>query len=369
MNEKLDRDFASDLEPDDDEFSLIELANTVLRQWRLVLVLPVLFALAVGLYTYSKERMYAASASFFPKESEGRAIGGAFALAQQFGVDLGSKGPTQSPQFYVDLLQSRALLRKVVESKYQVVGPDGNAESVTLTQFYRRKDGTERPWIQAVDIVRPRIVPSIARQTGVVRITVTSPQPALSEQIAERLLDLLNAFNLEMLQKRAEQENRFVGERLAEAQTKLLAAESALQSFQRQNRQFENSPDLMFENGRLQRQVDARQEVYTSLLRSQEQTRIDAMRDTPLITVIDHPAESSEPQPRGTVGKALLAYLLGLGLAVGVAFMSESARRGRESKESGHREFQRLARQAWSDVRRPSRWFRRPENPATTGTG
>jgi hypothetical protein len=114
--EKPDRDFVTDLEPDDDEFSMIEIANTILRQWRVVLVLPILFALAVGLFTYSKERMYGASASFFPKESEGRAIGGAFALAQQFGVDLGaSKGPTQSPQFYVDLLLSRRLFRKVDE--------------------------------------------------------------------------------------------------------------------------------------------------------------------------------------------------------------------------------------------------------------
>jgi uncharacterized protein involved in exopolysaccharide biosynthesis len=368
MDEKSDRGVVTNLEPDDDEFSLIELANTILRHWRLVLALPILLALGVGLISYTRPRLYGASASFFPKESDGRSVGGAFALAQQFGVDLGSKGPTQSPQFYVDLLQSRALLRQVVESTYEVFGPDSMQRAMTLMQFYSRRDGSARPWLQTVDIVRKQVTPSIARQTGVVRVTVTSPQPGLSEQIAERLLNLVNTFNLEMLQQRAEQENRFLSDRVSEAQANMLAAEEALERFQRQNRQFQNSPELMFQNQRLQRQLDARQEVYTSLLRTREQTRIDAMRDTPLITVIDHATGTAEAQSRGTVAKALLAFLFGLGLAAMIAFLTDSARLGKKSADSGHLELQRLTRQFWSDVRRPSRWFRRPETQTARKT-
>src|SRR5437773_1119139 len=148
MDEHSDRDRMTDVESEDDEFSLIQIANAVLRQWRLVLVIPALFALAVGLITYSRPRLYEASASFFPQEAEGGRVSSAFALAQQFGVDLGgSKGPTQSPQFYADLVQSRALLRQVVESKYKV-NVDGATRDVTLMEFYRRKDGTPRPWLQ-----------------------------------------------------------------------------------------------------------------------------------------------------------------------------------------------------------------------------
>ena len=68
-------------------------------------------------------------------------------------------------------------------------------------------------------------------------------------------------------------------------------AERAREDFLRQNRGFGNSPELMSEHDRLQRQVAMRQEVYTSLLRSQEQARIDAVRDTPLLAFIDTPSE------------------------------------------------------------------------------
>src|SRR5687767_12441096 len=89
--------------PDDDEISLVEVANTVLRNWRVVLVLPVLLALAVGARTLTQERAYEASATFMPQAAEARGIGGAAALAQQFGVNLGTDRTGQSSAFYVDL--------------------------------------------------------------------------------------------------------------------------------------------------------------------------------------------------------------------------------------------------------------------------
>jgi hypothetical protein len=67
-----------------------------------------------------------------------------------------------------------------------------------------------------------------------------------------------------------------------------------------------------------------RQEVYTSLLRSQEQARADAVRDTPLFTVVDHtPGLRS---PRGAERCCVLAFMLGLMVAVAVAFIREATR-------------------------------------------
>jgi uncharacterized protein involved in exopolysaccharide biosynthesis len=354
---------------DKGEISLVEIASTMLRNWRLIVVLPVLLALAAGVWSFARDRTYAASASFVPQAAEGRSAGAAAALAQQFGVNLGTERPGQSPQFYVDLLlRSSTLLRQAVEAEYHLPGGQGQEWTGTLVQYWKfdAAGGRLPPWRLATEKLSEALSVSVSQVTGVVQLSVEADHPLLAERIAERLLQLLNAFNLEVRQSRAQEEGRFIGEALAEAQTELLTAEGLLQEFLRQNRQFVNSPELMFEHDRLQREVVMRQEVYTSLLRSQEQAKIDAVRDTPLFTVIDHPAGTAEPQGRGILMRALLAFVLGLIVAVFIAFVTEFARRSRQQDDPRYREFQGLARQAWSDARRPGKWLRRgdPAAPA-----
>lgn len=352
------------------EISLVEIGNAVLRNWRVIVTLPVLLALAAGVWSLRLDRTYAASASFMPQVAEGRSVGGAAALAQQFGVSLGTSSSGQSPQFYVDLLGSRTLLRQAVEGEYHLPASEGQAWVGTLVQYWDldEQGGPFPAWRRATERLSNAISASVNRETGVVQLRVSSVHPVLSEQIAGRLLELLNQFNLEVRQSRAQEEGRFISGRMSEAQTELLAAEEALQGFLRQNREFGNSPELTFEHERLQRQVTMRQEVYTSLLRSQEQARIDAVRDTPLFTVIDQPAGTAEPEGRGTVLRAILAFMLGLMLAILVAFLVEFGRRSRETEDPHYREFRDLAQEAWHDVRHPGRWMRRGEKEVPPST-
>jgi uncharacterized protein involved in exopolysaccharide biosynthesis len=369
MDHTLDYSTPPRPERQEDEISLVEIANTILRQWRLVVAVPLVLALVVGLWTLGQDRTYAASGSFITQAGEGRSGGGAAALAQQFGISLGTERPGQSPQFYVDLLRSRAVLKEAVESEYHMPAENGTIRRANLIDFFEiEADGHMLPpWRRAADRLRDQISTSVARETGLVHVTVSATHPALAEQIAERLLEILNTFNTEVRQNRAQEEGRFISGRLTEAQAELLAAENELQDFLRQNRVFRNSPELMFEHDRLQRQVAIRQEVYTSLLRSQEEARIDAVRDTPLITVVDHPAGTAEPQGRGTVIRVMLAFMVGLMVAVVVAFIREATRRGRDSEDPHYREFQGLARQAWADLRHPARWLRRGRNSVAAG--
>lgn len=361
MDHSSDSDVPPGPERRDDEISLVEIANPILRHWRMVVTVPLVLALVVGLWTLAQERTYAVSASFIPQAAEGRGGGGAVALAQQFGVSLGSERPGQSPQFYADLLRSRTVLRKAVESEYRLPADDGTMRRGTLIELFDiEEDGnTLPPWRRVADKLRDGISTFIARETGLVQLTVSASHPALAEQIAERLLEILDTFNTEVRQSRAQEEGRFIGGRLTEAQAELRAVETVLQDFLRQNREFRNSPELTFEYDRLQRQVAMRQEVYTSLLRSQDQARIDGLRDTPLFTIVDHPAGAAERQGRGTVLRAIIAFVLGLMVAVGVALIREATRRGRDSEDPHYREFQGLARQAWDDLRHPKRWVRR----------
>jgi len=95
-------------------------------------------------------------------------------------------------------------------------------------------------------------------------------------------------------QSQAAAERGFTEERMAEAQEELRAAENELQRFLQNNRQFQNSPELVFQHDRLQRRVAMRQQVYTSLVQSYEQARIDEVPNTPVITVVEYAEELRE---------------------------------------------------------------------------
>ena len=113
------------------------------------------------------------------------------------------------------------------------------------------------------------------------------------------MLDLLDSFNLETRQPQAASERRFVEERLGQAKDELLDAEDRLLTFLNQNREFQNSSQLSFEHDRLLREVRLRQDVVTSLTESHEQARIEEVRNTPVITIVQAPELPALPTDEG----------------------------------------------------------------------
>lgn len=346
---------------DETETSLIEVVNGLLRNWRAVLAFPFVLAVAVGAVSLSQSRTYAATASFVTQSVETRELSGAAVLAQQFGISLGTDGAGQAPQFYEDLLRSVTILRRAIETEYHVRSEAGESRRATLVQHWRlnEQDDPTPAWRRGVDRLRRSISTSVRRETGVIELTVFADDPLLAEQIATRLLELLNDHNLAVRQARAQGEADFVTGRLAEAQGELRTAEDALEAFLRENRDFSNSPNLTFQHDRLQRQVLALQEVYTALLRAREQARLDGMRDTPVLQIIDSPAGSSQPQSRNTALRTVIAFLLGLLLAIGLSTVREAGRRARLNNDPYYEEFGQLVRSLWSDIRHPRRWLGR----------
>lgn len=341
-----------------DEISFVEIAIVLLRNRRLLVILPLVLAAVVAGSTLMQDRTYRATASFMPHGAD-RGSSGAAMLARQFGMNISTDRPGQSPQFYADLLRGREILRQAVESEYRTT-VEGVQLEATLIEWFGVEDGSGPlpPWRRAVERLREDITVTLARETGVVQLAVSAESPLLAEQIAQRLLELLNIFNMETRQSQAVEEGRFVAARMEEAEEELRQAEDSLKGFLQQNRQFTNSPELVFEHERLQRFVAMRQQIYTTLVQAHEQSRIDAVRDTPVLTVIANPLGSAEPEGRGTILRAVLALILGFIVAVFVALAREFGRRTRSEDRDEYRELNKLRREAWSDLTAPRRIFR-----------
>ncbi len=344
-----------------EEISVVEVVNVLLRRRRLIILLPLVLAFAIGAFSLTRPRYYSAGAVFLPEAASSRQMSGAASLAQQFGISLGSQGVGQSLDFYAELLRGRTLLRGLVESEFLTRDPDGGpARQRTLIDYYDAEPvGVVPAWQSAIETVRSHLRVQTDVGTGSVSFTYQDTDPSLAEQVVTRLLELLNQFNVETRQSQATEEGRFVAERLEQATAELLAAEEELKRFLSNNRSFANSAELQFEHDRLQRAVALRQEVVASLSQSLERARIDAVRDTPVLTIVASPEESARPVPRGTVFKALVAFVAGVVIACILALIAELGKRLRAELPDQYEEFARLRAETLEDLRRPLRLLRR----------
>jgi len=265
----------------------------LLRRPRLVLGAPL--SLAVVAFSYFLFfGSYVATATFMP-QSSASGLGGLAGLAAQFGSRLpGGLGgdASESLDFYAGLLRSPALLERVAQREYRFRRSENDTALVTtnLYQLYGYADESESERTRLlVEQLQKRVTSSVNRLGNTVSLRVKAPYPELAQQISRQLLTSLNEFNLQQRQSAAGAQRRFAEERTVAARTELVVAEDSLRRFLQANRIYESDPRLVVEFNRFQRRIDLAQTVYTTLSQSLEESRIEEVRNTPVITVIDRP--------------------------------------------------------------------------------
>lgn len=309
---------AAPLHPDSSmsqSIPVLAIVNSVLRhRVRTLLVVVLLWAVTAAL-VLSAPLKYVSSASFSLQGSDARRLSG---LAAQIGLALPSgDGGQQSPAYYLELLESREILSQASAAVY-VDTVNGRPVRTALAEAYRIK-GTDTATVRddVIKALREAVTTSKSRETGIVHVSVTAPSPRLARQLLTRLLELLSDFNLKTRQSQAANERRFVEQRLTGISAELRTAEDRLQDFLLRNRGgAANAPELSFQRERLQREVMLRQQLHNSLAQNYEQARIDEVRDTPALTIIEAPNLPVRRAPRGLLRALILATALGLALGV-----------------------------------------------------
>jgi uncharacterized protein involved in exopolysaccharide biosynthesis len=341
----------------DDEVSLVGLVNVLLRNRSVLVVITLIFFVGSVTYRLTLPRTWTSAASFMPQRSDATPAG-LGSLAAQFGITVPNTRPGESPAFYADLLESRAILDPVLQTVFRIA--DGEEERRgTLAELYEIGGRSESLRQEgALRRLRDDVSVSTTRTTDVVHLSVTAPWRALAGLIAARMLELVNEFNLKTRQSQAGEERRFVESRMEEARSELSGAEDQLRRFLQRNREFRNSPELLLAHDRLQRDVIWRQEVFTSLAQAYEQARIEEVRSNPVITIIEAPVRPFRPDPRGLVKWTVVALFSGLAIAVLLAFVLDFLRRRDAQQGEEFREFERLRTETLKDLRRPWRLLR-----------
>lgn len=337
--------------------SPFRLLATLLRH-RILIIRCALAAvvLFVGV-TLALPRSWTVSASFIPQAR--KTPSNLAGLAAQFGVAIPMSDPSQTPPFYVDLLRSREILGKIVDTTYSFAGPDGPTHGKVTDYYWIWERDSARRREDGIWALRKDVGASFDLKTGVVDVQVSARYPDLALQVMQHLLAELNRFNLVTRQSQAAAERNFTATRLAEVQREMRQAEDALQVFLERNRDYRNSPLLTFQQDRLARRMNEQQALYSSLSQAYEQAKIEEVRDTPVFTVLETPELPARPDKRYLALKVLLGLVVGAGFGVGLGLLRDVGARSAIGGDPDFVEFVDLRRRTAEEFTHPLQLIRR----------
>ena len=325
---------------EDRPISLVMFAIVLLRWWRVIVAAGVLggiLGLTLGL---TAGRVYKSEATFIPQGTQD--VGALAGIGAQFGIRLPTgTGNVWGPPVYVELLRSATLLTPIATDTFNITEENRRAALMDLLRI----QGPTPPERVMYTVMRLQQIVRVDedRRLNAVRISVITDWPSLSYALVNRLVDAVNQFNLQTRKSQASAERQFADAQAAAAEQALREAEDRLQVFLQQNRgDVSGIPRLQFTRDRLQRDVQLRGQVLSSLLQGREDARLREVRDTPVITVLEAPRLAVVREPRRSVRKAIMYGLAWTALAVIAVFVLEGLRAMQQSGRPETRELIRM---------------------------
>ncbi|HEV8176156.1 MAG TPA: Wzz/FepE/Etk N-terminal domain-containing protein [Gemmatimonadales bacterium] len=335
------------------DISLFEMLSPLVRRWRLVAATALGCAALTAVVLLLQRPIYTAETNFTPETPGNSSVAGSIAglagLAGQLGLGSAS-GTSVSPDFFAELIHSREVLRSTLTTEFS--DPAARDKKRTLLELMDVRGGSSEERLQKGSRrLAAQSDASVEKTTGIVTLQVEMPDAQLAADVANRMIALLNQFNLERRQSQSHEQRRFTGDRLRDAEAELREAERAQLRFLQANRQYIGSPLLEFQAAQHERTVQVKQEVFLTLTKAHEEARIAEVRDTPVLTVID-PAvpPAMRSRPKRVLGVAVALIIGGL-FGIALAYIGAFRSRVRRDSTPDYVDFQA----AWDEARGRSR--------------
>lgn len=278
-----------------EQLSVLALINVLLRRWKLVVLPPLVLLAFVTLSPIVREPLAPQYRAETTLEVEGGSSAGS---SNPVAEALGIKPSLNTAGFpYAKELKSREFLSQMLEERFSFPA-DGAIRSGTLMSFggiegrtAKRREKKARDWLLSS-------VTFVPDPDGTTHMFVEMPWPALAESVSVRLVHKLNDRIVRRRQERVSRDRFYTLQILRAMQDSMDRAERRVETFVQRNRQYSNSPALQNEYNSLQRDFSIRQSMYSTLLSQYEGARIEEVRATRMIMVLDPPYVPDQDPPR-----------------------------------------------------------------------
>jgi uncharacterized protein involved in exopolysaccharide biosynthesis len=290
------------------ELSFLNLLLTHLRDRRRWLYLAFLVGIvAATVVILVTPKTYTARARVMPAVSDGgglAALAGSMIPSGLLSSSMLTKTAAEA-NLYLELLKSKTVCDSVLTQPG--ISPDDGGTLMSQWKPANPEIGRSR--------IRSMATAAHDRSTGIITLSVTTTEPALSAQIANALIQQLDLRKQQLDRDAARQSSVFLEHQLAGAREQLAAAESLRTEVLANNRNYLGSddPGLRTEVERAEAEVEFRRQVLLSLMQLKAGSEMEAEKSVPRLTVLEWaetPLFKSGPSIRKTVMMTTLGVMI-----------------------------------------------------------
>ena len=250
---------------------------------------------------------YKATATLLPETERSKlsALSQFADVAQLAGVNIPG---SEISRLYPSIVSSESVLRNVIERKYST---KRSPQPVTLIEYFEIDKGSqEENMFYAVKEFRSLMSTSYENKTGMVTISAEMKEPQLAADVVNAIVSELDSFMRLKKITSASEQVKWIDTRLNQVEVDLKKSEEALKSFREKNRRVIDSPQLLLEQARLEREVQMNSTIFVELKKQYELAKLDEIKNSTVVNILDRastPIHKSRPN-RAT--NAVILFLL-----------------------------------------------------------
>ena len=307
-------------------FSLIDLFSLLIKNIRIIFFFILFFPTITIIYvSYFSTPIFIANAKFMPSDAkypEKRLDD----LRNKYDVILSPSRIKDVKWSYVDIIQSRTILRSMLKYEF-FTKKYGGKKSLFHILLFNELDNSKfnNDELEKIAIEKLRKMIEIREdiKTFTYTLYLSAFEPQLASEIAKLLLQKLDDHQKRFNHYRNDDVIKLIGKRISETKNELKILEDELKLFRIQNRQINNSPNLMIEENRLIRDIGVASSIVSTLMKKYEETKIESFKEIDYIIIID-PPEAPLYRSKPKKKKALIAaVVLSLGFGIMVVLFKE----------------------------------------------
>ena len=337
---------------EEDTISLSDILLVLAKQLKLLIITPLVLGFLTALYVlFISQPVYVSSAKIM-SSGGGSSTSQLQGLAAQFGVSVPSATNEGAQWVYTDLIKSRTLARALLDRKFDTdeYGPEKSLLQILTYGDEEPEVGPDtlikvgiESYLEMIDVAQDKI-------SSIYTITVNAFEPQFAADLCAALIEELDEHQRGYKTEKVKETRLFIEGRIVDVQKELEKAEEALKDFVDRNRQIQGSPALLLEQQRLTREATVLTGVFTTLKQQLEMTKIDEVKESALVQVLDPPeAPLYRDKPKRKLS-VLLSLILGFGLAVVVAFVKEYASNSDDEEKGKLKEITELTKSNIADL-------------------
>ena len=292
---------------------------------KILITIPLITSVISIVYVlYFTNPVYESTAKIMSSSSPGK-ISQSLGLASQFGIDLlPMQNQVEWP--YPEIIKSRTLARSILKRKFDSYkyGKEKSLQGILLNESVPENQKIAETL--AINNLLNSISVSKSKKGGFYTLRVTTFEAKLAADIAAVIIDELDKNQREKNNAKVRDTRTFIEERILEIGKELNTAEESLKVFRERNRRITNSPSLLLEEERLIREVAVLTGVFTTLKQKLETTKIDEVKDSDYVIVLDPPEVPLERSAPNRSQIVILSGFSGISLALFLIFLVESGK-------------------------------------------